>query len=140
MKEFLLAIKLEKQLSKEEILEMYLNTISYGGVSYGIAEASKSFYGKKPSDLTIAESAYLAAIPKAPTYYSPYGRNKKALEVRKDQVLQLMLQHNLITREEYREARKEGGVFSAARYFFYSCTPLCVFCERAVGGRVWCRA
>ena len=111
MKEFLLAIKLEKQLSKEEILEMYLNTISYGGVSYGIAEASKSFYGKKPSDLTIAESAYLAAIPKAPTYYSPYGRNKKALEARKDQVLQLMLRHNLITREEYREARKEEVYF-----------------------------
>ena len=95
MKEFLLAIKLEKQLEKEDILEMYLNTISYGGVSYGIAEASKSFYGKKPSELTIAESAYLAAIPKAPTYYSPYGRNRQALEARKNQVLHFMLKHAL---------------------------------------------
>ena len=111
MKEFLLAIKLEKQLEKEEILEIYLNTISYGGVSYGVAEASKSFYGKKPSELTIAESAYLAAIPKAPTYYSPYGRNRKALEARKNQVLQLMLKHNLITRDEYREARAEEVYF-----------------------------
>ena len=117
MKEFLLAIKLEKQLSKEEILEMYLNTISYGGVSYGIAEAGNSFYGKKPNDLTIAESAYLAAIPKAPTYYSPYGRNRKALEARKNQVLQLMLRHNFITREEYREARKEEVYFQSQDTF-----------------------
>ncbi|MCY4577115.1 MAG: transglycosylase domain-containing protein [Candidatus Kaiserbacteria bacterium] len=117
MKEFLLAIKLEKQLGKEEILEMYLNTISYGGVSYGVAEASKSFYGKAPDELTIAESAYLAAIPKAPTYYSPYGRNRKALEARKNQVLQLMLEHNLITRGEYREARAEEVYFQSQNAF-----------------------
>ena len=117
MKEFLLAIKLEKQLNKEEILEMYLNTISYGGVSYGIAEASKSFYGKKPSELTIAESAYLAAIPKAPTYYSPYGQNRRALEARKNQVLQLMLKHNLITRDEYRKARAEEVYFQSQDTF-----------------------
>ena len=117
MKEFLLAIKLEKQLGKEEILEMYLNTISYGGVSYGIAEASKSFYGKKPSELTIAESAYLAAIPKAPTYYSPYGRNRQALEARKNQVLHLMLKNNLITRDEYRAARAEEVYFQSQNTF-----------------------
>ena len=117
MKEFLLAIKLEQQLGKEEILEMYLNTISYGGVSYGVAEASKSFYGKKASELTIAESAYLAAIPKAPTYYSPYGRNRKALEARKNQVLQLMLRHSLITRDEYRAARAEEVYFQSQDTF-----------------------
>lgn len=127
MKEFLLAVKLEKRLSKEEILALYLNTISYGGVSYGIAEASNTFYGKKPSELSIAEAAYLAAIPKAPTYYSPYGQNRKALEARKNQVLELMLEHNLITREQYREARREGvyfqdrGTFSirAPHFVFY---------------------
>ena len=117
MKEFLLAIKLERQLSKEEILEMYLNTIPYGGVSYGIAEASKSFYGKKPDELTIAESAYLAALPKAPTYYSPYGQNRRALEARKNQVLQLMLKHNFITREEYRSARAEEVYFQSQDTF-----------------------
>ena len=117
MKEFLLAIKLEKQLSKKEILEMYLNTIPYGGVSYGIAEASKSFYGKKASELTIAESAYLAAIPKAPTYYSPYGQNRRALEARKNQVLQLMLKHNFITRDEYRKARAEEVYFQSQDTF-----------------------
>ena len=117
MKEFLLAIKLEKKLNKEEILELYLNTISYGGVSYGIAEASNVFYGKKPSELTVAESAYLAAIPKAPTYYSPYGRNKKALEARKNHVLQMMLKYNLITREEYREARSEEVYFQDRNTF-----------------------
>ena len=127
MKEFLLAIKLEKHLSKERILELYLNTISYGGVSYGIAEASNTFFGKKPSELTVAEAAYLAAIPKAPTYYSPYGQNKKALEVRKNHILQLMLKHSLITREEYKQARGEGvyfqeqGAFSirAPHFVFY---------------------
>ena len=66
MKEFLLAWKIEKILSKEEILEMYLNTIPYGGVVYGIGEASNSFFDKKPSEVTIAEAAYLAAIPSAP--------------------------------------------------------------------------
>ena len=111
MKEFLLAIKLENQLSKEGILELYLNTISYGGVSYGIAEASNTFYGKKPADLTIAESAYLAAIPKAPTYYSPYGQNRRDLEERKNSVLQLMLKREFITREEYTNARAEGAYF-----------------------------
>ena len=117
MKEFLLAIKLEKQLGKEEILELYFNTISYGGVSYGIAEASNTFYGKKPGELTIAESAYLAAIPKAPTYYSPYGRNKRALEARKNTVLQLMLKHGFITREEYATARGEGVYFQEQNKF-----------------------
>lgn len=117
MKEFLLAIKLEQQLNKEEILEMYLNTIPYGGVSYGIAEASKSFYGKKPSELTIAESAYLAAIPKAPTYYSPYGQNRRALEARKNVALQLMLRHGFITRDEYRTARAEEVYFQSQDTF-----------------------
>ena len=117
MKEFLLAIKLEKELDKEGILEMYLNTISYGGVSYGIAESSKSFFGKKPSELTIAESAYLASIPKAPTYYSPYGQNRKALEERKNHTLQMMLKHNLITREQYQQAKNESVHFQDQNMF-----------------------
>ena len=107
MKEFLLSSKLENELSKDEILEIYLNTIPYGGVVYGIGEASNTFFGKTPSDLTIAESAYLAAIPNAPTFFSPHGNNKTALEQRKNIVLSLMLEHNLISKEEYSEARNE---------------------------------
>ena len=139
MKEFLLAIKLEKQLSKEKILELYFNTISYGGVSYGIAEASNTFYGKKPNELTIAESAYLAAIPKAPTYYSPYGQNKKALEARKNHVLELMLFHNLITREEYREARKEAVYFQDQGTFSIRAPHFVFYVKETSGKGVRCR-
>ena len=117
MKEFLLAIKIEKKLTKEEIMVLYLNTISYGGVSYGIAEASNTFYGKKPSEITIAEAAYLAAVPKAPTFFSPYGANKKALENRKDLVLLSMLEYGLISREEYLNAKKEKVHFREQKNF-----------------------
>ena len=111
MKEFLLAVKLEKQVNKEKILELYLNTISYGGVTYGISEASNSFFGKKPSELTIAESAYLAAIPNAPTFFSPYGSHKPALETRKNTVLAMMLRYNFITADEYTSAKSENVYF-----------------------------
>ncbi len=115
MKEFLLAWKIEKVLEKEKILELYLNTIPYGGVIYGISEASNFFFGKKPDDITIAEASYLAAIPNAPTYFSPYGRNKKDLEKRKNAVLTRMLEYSLITREEYNSARKENVYFKDRR-------------------------
>ena len=111
IKEMLLALKLEEKLSKKEILELYLNTIPYGGVSYGIAEASSAFFGKKPSEVTISEAAYLAAVPNAPTFYSPYGSNKKSLEQRKDRILWLMLSQGRITREEYLLARQENVHF-----------------------------
>lgn len=111
IKEMFLAIKLEKQLSKEKILEIYLNTIPYGGVSYGIAEASNTFFGKKPDEVTIAEAAYLAALPNAPTFYSPYGSNRKSLEQRKNRILLLMLNQGKITREEYSQAQRENVHF-----------------------------
>ena len=117
IKEFLLAIKLEGDLEKKEILELYLNTIPYGGVVYGVGEASNSFFGKKPSEVTIAEAAYLAAIPNAPTFFSPYGSNKAALEKRKNAVLELMFRHNLISREEYTKARQEGVHFKEQNSF-----------------------
>ena len=100
LKELILAIKLEKVLTKDEILSLYLNEISYGGTIYGIGEAAQSFFGKPASQLTLAESAYLASLPKAPTYYSPYGRNLPELEARKDLVLHEMLANNFISEEE----------------------------------------
>lgn len=107
MKEFFLAIKIENKLEKNEILELYLNTIPYGGVLFGISEASNTFFGKKTKDVTIAEAAYLAAIPNAPTYFSPYGSNKRDLEKRKNHILNLMRENNFITREEYKKAVQE---------------------------------
>lgn len=111
LKELILALKLEKVLTKDEILSLYLNEIPYGGTLYGIQEASESFFGKSASDLTLAESAYLASLPKAPTYYSPYGSHLKELEARKNLVLGEMLSHNFITQEEHAAAMAEEVVF-----------------------------
>ena len=111
LKEWILALKLEQELSKEEILELYLNESPYGGNLYGIEEASNMFFGKSAIDLTLAESAYLAALPQAPTYYSPYGNNRDALDDRKNLVLQRMLENGFITDAEYKSAREEVIAF-----------------------------
>ena len=87
VKEWILAVKIEQQLSKEDILGIYLNEVPYGGSVYGVEEASRTFFNKKARDLTLAESAYIAAIPQAPTRYSPYGKNKELLDTRKNVVL-----------------------------------------------------
>lgn len=105
VKEAILAIKLEGQLSKEEILTHYLNESPYGGTIYGIEEASRSFFGKSASDVTLPEAAYLAALPQAPTYYSPYGNNREALEARKNLVLDQMLKNGFISEEEHADAK-----------------------------------
>ncbi|MBN2307074.1 penicillin-binding protein [Candidatus Peregrinibacteria bacterium] len=75
-KEIILSLQIEGRYSKDEIMEMYLNRIPYGANIYGVEVASQTFFGKPAAELTIAESAILAAIPKAPTYYSPYGNNR----------------------------------------------------------------
>ncbi|MDO8510139.1 MAG: PBP1A family penicillin-binding protein, partial [bacterium] len=113
LKEWLLALKLERILEKDEILALYLNETPYGGNIYGIEEASRSYFGKKSSDLTIAEAAYLAALPRAPSYYSPYGNNRDRLEDRKNLVLREMKNNNLVTEEEYAAALAEKVVFKS---------------------------
>jgi 1A family penicillin-binding protein len=115
LKEWILALKLERERTKEEILELYLNESPYGGNIYGIEEASNMFFSKSATDLTLTEAAYLAALPQAPTYYSPYGNNKEALDQRKDLVLDRMLQNGFITDEEFESAKKEVVVFSPQR-------------------------
>lgn len=107
LKEIFLALKLEKILDKDEILNLYLNEAPYGGTIYGIEEATESFFGKNAKDVTLAEAAYVAALPQAPSYYSPYGNHKDALDKRKDLVLDKMLENKLITKEEHDSAQKE---------------------------------
>ncbi|MEK7596512.1 MAG: PBP1A family penicillin-binding protein [Patescibacteria group bacterium] len=107
LKEWVLASKLDKALSKDKILEIYLNENPYGGNMYGIAEASKRFFGKEPRDVTLAEAAYLAAIPQATSYYSPYGSHVKELEARQKLVLEKMLKNGFITDIEYKKAMTE---------------------------------
>jgi penicillin-binding protein 1C len=111
VKEWILAIKIENLMGKEEILALYLNEAPYGGNIYGIKEASKAFFGKDPINLTIAESAYLAAIPNGPTYYSPYRKNKDKLDDRKNLVLKRMFDLKFINEQDYTEARSEEVVF-----------------------------
>ena len=111
VKEWILAIKLEQIMSKEDILTLYLNEAPYGGNIYGIEEASKAFFNKEPLDLTLAESAYLAAIPNGPTYYSPYGKNKNKLDERKNLVLKRMFDLKFIDEATYNQALKEVVVF-----------------------------
>jgi 1A family penicillin-binding protein len=107
LKEWVLALKLERVLNKTEILDIYLNEAPYGGTIYGIEEASQTYFGKKALDLSLAESAYLSALPNAPSYYSPYGNNKQRLEDRKNLVLSKMLEKKFITQEEYDKAKAE---------------------------------
>lgn len=111
LKELVLALKIEKVLTKDQIFTMYLNEISYGGNTYGVEKASEEFFGKSAKDVTLAEAAYLASLPKAPSYYSPYGKHKDELEKRKNLVLKEMLRDNKINSEEYEKAKKERVVF-----------------------------
>jgi 1A family penicillin-binding protein len=111
LKEWVLSIQLEKVMTKEQILSFYLNEAPYGGSIYGIQEASQKFFGKDASDVTLAEASYLAAIPNAPTYYSPYGQNKDKLDIRQKLVLSKMLENNFITPDKYDSALKEVVTF-----------------------------
>ncbi len=104
MKEWILAVKLDAQVSKDDIITIYLNESPYGGSIYGVEEASVSYFGKHAKDLSLVESAYLAAIPQAPSYYSPYGNHRDALEIRKNLVLSRMYELEMITKQEYDEA------------------------------------
>ncbi|MDO8564587.1 MAG: PBP1A family penicillin-binding protein [bacterium] len=111
LKEWVLARKLEQTLDKETILSLYLNEVPYGGTVYGIEEAAETFFGKSASDVSVAEAAYLAALPNAPTYFSPYGNHRDALEDRKNLVLSRMKEIGFLTEEEYEDAKKEKVTF-----------------------------
>ncbi|WP_024983875.1 transglycosylase domain-containing protein [Brevibacillus borstelensis] len=105
-KEVSIAIALERNYSKDQILEMYLNQIYFGEGVYGVGDAAKLYFDKKPSDLTISEAAMLAAIPKAPSTYSPFANPEKAKE-RRDTILRLMYEDGHITNEQKEKAQAE---------------------------------
>lgn len=100
------AYRLEVHYSKEDILEGYLNTIYYGHGSYGIESAARTYFGKKAEDLSVAESAMLAGIPKGPGYYSPYADAERA-EERQGTVLQAMVTNHALTESEANQADME---------------------------------
>lgn len=111
LKEWVIAIRLERQLTKQQILELYLNESPYGGTIYGVEEAAQAFFGKPAENVTLAEAAYLAALPQAPTYFSPYGNHRDALDERKNVVLSRMHELGFITDQEYADAKNEQVEF-----------------------------
>ncbi len=104
LKEWVLALKMERALTKEQIFELYLNQVPLGGQLYGVEEASMTFFGKHATDVSLPEAAYLAAVLPAPTRLSPYGSRLDQLEVRRKLVLGKMLEHGYITQAEHNDA------------------------------------
>lgn len=104
IKELILSIQIEQLYSKDDILELYLNEIGYGAQAYGVQAASQMYFSKDAEELDLDEAAVLAALPQAPTYYSPYGKNTEALNARVDTVLRRMEQQGYITEEEAQKA------------------------------------
>lgn len=112
IKELILAVQLNRNYPKDKILELYLNEIPYGATIYGVESASLAFFSKSTKELSLAESAVLAAIPKAPSYYSPWGTHQKELLARQKLVLKRMLDLKKITQKELDGALNEKIAFS----------------------------
>jgi penicillin-binding protein 1A len=108
VKELILSVELERTYSKKEILAGYLNAAPYGNVQNGVEAASRDYFEKSAKDLTLDESAFLAAIPKAPSVYSPYGPNfdPQALKARQNYILDVMEQEHMITTQQRDDAKK----------------------------------
>jgi penicillin-binding protein 1A len=107
VREALIALKIESAFSKDKILELYLNEIYLGLGNYGIAAAALNYFGKSVHELTLAEAAYMAALPKAPNNYHPFRRTQDALS-RRNQIVDLMLENKFVTREDAETAKKQG--------------------------------
>lgn len=100
IRELIISIELETMFDKDKILQLYLNEIPFGGNTYGVEAASQTFFGKKAKDLDLAEAATLAALPKAPNYFSPYGSHVDDLIARRNLVLKRMAELDYITEAE----------------------------------------
>ena len=99
-KEWVTAVKLERNYTKDEIIVMYLNTVPFGGITYGIKSAAKTYFNKPTDSLRVEESALLVGLLKAPTYYSPV-RNPERSKLRRNIVMSQMNKYNFITNEEF---------------------------------------
>lgn len=106
IKELILSFEIEQLYKKDDILKLYLNEIPYGSQAYGIEAASKTYFNKPAKELTLPESALLAAIPNLPTYYSPYGQHTDALIERQQIILDKMVEQGYISKQQADEAKK----------------------------------
>lgn len=115
IKEAILSIEIEAMYPKDKILELYLNEIPYGANAYGVEAASETYFGKKAKDLKLEEAATLAALPQAPSFYSPYGSNVDALVKRRNLVLSQMHKEGYISESEAESAKTTKLVTIARR-------------------------
>lgn len=111
IKEIILAYWSEQIYSKDQILEMYLNQVSYGGTAWGVEAAAETYFGKQVGDLDLAECAFLAGMTQSPTTYSPYGENPNLWKVRQKEVLEKMVELNYITQPQEYQAISENLSF-----------------------------
>lgn len=128
VREFILAIQIERRYSKDEILQMYLNEAPYGGTAWGVEAASETYFGKSVSDLDLIESAILAGLPQRPSYYSPYSAYPEAYKERTEQVLRRMREDNYISEDDEEKAiedldeikfQEKGANFKAPHFVQY---------------------
>src|SRR3990167_7051849 len=128
LKEFILAIEIERKYSKDEILQMYLNEAPYGGTAWGGGAAAEVYFGKKVKDLTLVESVILAGLPQRPSFYSPYSSDPKAYVGRAGEVLRRMREDEYITLDQEEAVKKElsnivfvgkGAEFKAPHFVQY---------------------
>lgn len=115
LKEAVLAIMTEVLYSKDEILEMYLNYISYGGTAVGVEAASNKYFDKSAKDLSLAEASYLAGLPQSPTTYSPFGSSPEKGKARQKEVLRRMTEDKYITEDQAAAAEAETLNFAISR-------------------------
>ncbi|MFN8533906.1 MAG: PBP1A family penicillin-binding protein [Dehalococcoidia bacterium] len=115
LKEILLAVQIDRLYSKEQILEMYLNEIYYGNLSYGIEAAAQGYFGKSVREVTLAEASLLAGLPQSPVEYDPTV-NPRAARERQSDVLELMRRAGFVSAAEADRVREEPLQFRAARF------------------------
>jgi penicillin-binding protein 1C len=111
--ELILTIVVEGVYTKDQILETYLNSIPYGGTTYGIEEASQVYFNKPAKDLDLAQAALLAGLPQRPSTYSPFGAHPELAQIRQEEVLKQMVANKYITQEEADNAAKEELVYAS---------------------------
>lgn len=120
IKEAVLSLEVERRFSKDQIFWMYLNQIPYGSNAYGIEAASQTFFSKPSKDLSLAQAALLATLPKAPTFYSPYGSHFEETLNRQKDILKRMKTADYLTAEVYQKALEEELVFNPPQEIIFA--------------------
>jgi membrane peptidoglycan carboxypeptidase len=128
VREGILALVAEILYSKEQILEMYLNNIPYGGTAWGIEAGAQTFFGKPAKDLSLAEAALLAGLPQSPTRYSPFGTNPDLAKARQLEVLRRMVEDKYISQEQADQAGKETLKYATSKFRLPTLYSMYVIC------------